>query len=225
MKKVQNNDAIENDHLAHYELLINSTKYLSNVCWNLTVDSDSMTRWYGAPAALKQNWPIDPETIISEIPYITTGFGTLSPKKTGSVVEYLWFSSTGYLVFVERDVPLFIELKDKMLCLSAKNTGYPYNQIIKKSSPRPPFKAHIIISENVKMAYLYYLNNFVKRPERTPDPSIYSTTIWSTWAKFKTNITQKKLMEFAKNITTSGLTKYGAIFVSFIRSIFFHTDI
>lgn len=71
----------------------------------------------------------------------------------------------------------------------------------------------MIVSNNVKQAYLYYLDNFVEKPaERSPNPSIYHTNIWSTWVKFKRNINQQNLLEFAKNISSYGFNKYGSIF-------------
>ena len=208
-KQQQNATADEEEELVHYELFMNSTKYYSNFCWNLTYEPG--VHWYGAPANLQQHWPIDPKLEIREQPYITSGFFKGS---TGSLVEYVWFSSSGYLVFVERNVPLFISLENGILCLSAKNNVHPYNaQPPKKSQPdRAPFKAHIIVSRNIKDAYLYYLDNFVERPQRSPNPDIYSSNIWSTWVKFKMNINQQNLIEFAKNISAYGFTKYGSIF-------------
>lgn len=75
LKKVQKNNLTttdEEEELVHYELVMNSTKYLSNFCWNLTYQKG--VHWYGAPANLKQTWPIDPKLEISERPYITSGF-------------------------------------------------------------------------------------------------------------------------------------------------------
>lgn len=209
-----NATAEEEEELVHYELFMNSTKHYSNFCWNLTYEHG--VHWYGAPANLKQHWPIDPKLHIPDQPYITSGF---FKNSTGSLVEYVWFSSSGYLVFVERDVPLFISLENGVLCLSAKNNRHPYNaQPAKKSqqADRAPFKAHIIVSRSIKDAYLYYLDNFVERPQQSPNPAIYSTNIWSTWVKFKMQINQQNLIEFAKNISALGFTKYGSIFeVSF----------
>ena len=206
---MNDNSTTEEDELVHYELLMNSTKHLSNFCWNLTFEKD--LHWYGAPANLRQRWPLDPKMVITEQPYITSGF---FQNSTGSLVEYLWFSSTGYLVFVERNVPLFIKLENEILCLSAKYNAFPYVQATKKSQQidRAPFKAHIIVSKDVKQAYLYYLDNFVKKPERSPNPKIYSSNIWSTWVKFKKDINQRNLIEFAKNISSNGFNKYGSIF-------------
>lgn len=150
---------------------MNSTRQLSNFCWNLTFEQnhyDKRHYWYGAPANLEQHWPIDSNLTIKEQPYITSGF---FKNSTGSLVEYVWFSSTGYLVFVERDVPLFISLENGILCLKAKYNEYPYDGIPEKNMAL--FKAHIIITKDVKQAYLYYLDNFVERPERSPNPSIY----------------------------------------------------
>ena len=95
----------------------------------------------------------------------------MDPDSLGSVTEYVWFSSTGFLLFVERDVPLFISLENGTLCLKAKYNQYPYDGIPEKNMV--PFKAHIIVTKNVKQAHLYYLDNFVERPERSPHPSIY----------------------------------------------------
>lgn len=218
MKKTVDGNATaeEEEELAHYELFMNSTKYYSNFCWNLTYGRSHGIHWYGAPANLQQHWPIDPKLEIRDQPYITSHF---FKNSTGSLVEYVWFSSSGYLVFVERNVPLYISLESGILCLSAKNNAHPYGnpygaQPSKKAQQfeRAPFKAHIIVSRNIKDAYLYYLDNFVERPQRSPNPAIYSSNIWSTWVKFKRDINQQNLLEYAKNISASGFTKYGSIF-------------
>jgi len=208
LKKVHHNLTNESeDELVHYELLMNSTKHLSNFCWNMSYERDH--HWYGALNL--HNWPLDSKITIKEQPYITSGF---FKNSTGSVVEYVWFSSTGYLVFVERNVPLSVKLENEILCLSSKHNVFPYVQANKKSQQvdRAPFKAHIIVSRDIKQAYTFYLENFVKKPERSPNPKIYSSNIWSTWVKFKRDINQQNLIEFAKNISSYGFNKYGSIF-------------
>lgn len=134
----------------------------------------------------------------------------MASDSLGSVIEYVWFNKVGNLVFVERDVPLFISLDSGVLCLKSRVDRHPYNR--SESQVRPIFKAHIITAKNVKQAFLYYLKNFVDKPERSPNPLAYKMPIWTTWVKFKTGINQNNLLEFAKNITKYGFTKYGSVF-------------
>lgn len=139
------NDAISlatSGSIVNYELRVQSdrTKGLDDLCWNMSNDdvdpkSDNATNyWYGAPALLEQHWPLQPNQSFERREYITSGF---HPQSVGTVVEYLWFSSAGYLIAVDPKSRLFIEQKDGHFCLSLAFDHNQLNRMAKQKESDP----------------------------------------------------------------------------------------
>lgn len=59
-------------------------------------------------------------------------------------------------------------------------------------------------TSNAKEAHQLLLQDFFEHPSAAPAPSMFEKPIWSTWAKYKMNITQAKTMEFASDIKQHG---------------------
>ncbi|XP_006820508.1 myogenesis-regulating glycosidase-like [Saccoglossus kowalevskii] len=154
--------------------------------------------WYGSAEMYYQLWPIEkwnePMTV-----YLS-GDMLANPTDYGSVLERYWLSSQGVGIFVEEDVPLFASLNyqnDSKLCYKAKyeESAYP------NRDKNPPFmKYSICTNTNIRTAHTYMSSRFFQKPSNIPDERMMRLPIWSTWARYKVNISQEVILDYAQEI-------------------------
>ncbi|XP_076472482.1 myogenesis-regulating glycosidase-like [Babylonia areolata] len=159
----------------------------------------SDAHWYGGFTSLNQPWPLEKAELPSSV-YVSSDSG-FHTHGVGGVLERLFFSSKGVGIFVSPDVPLFVSLNplgDRRLCLSARYDGGYYTS----PNHQPPTLNYTIChAPDARTIFTYMSEQFLPRPQDTPDPRLFTLPIWSTWAAFKKNITQQKVLDFAANIT------------------------
>ena len=163
------------------------------------------SHWFGGPEFYSQRWPVQ----LQEIPmqqFRSNDFLTDEPshKLTGPVAEPYWFNSRGAAVFVHDHVPLhigFTDDKDGRLCLRADADG--------AQTPTS-------LTEQVKLSYVICTGNdartvhehmaatYLEHPRDLPDERVLKSPIWSSWARYKTLVTQKDVMQYADDIEKYG---------------------
>lgn len=163
---------------------------LIKTCYLFENDTD----WFGGPQRKYQRWPIQ-HGWFEETAYVP------SASQNMAVAERYWLSSKGIYIFVSERDPLFVDqnsLENNKLCLIAKNEK-PYRrrnvvtlsyQIGVFSDPR---KAH----ENV-------IQKHFKKPIGYPDERMVEYPIWSTWARYKVNVSDEVVKKFANKILEHG---------------------
>ncbi|KAL0117299.1 hypothetical protein PUN28_010272 [Cardiocondyla obscurior] len=155
-------------------------------CFQLTDD----TEWFGGPEIRHQHWPVQ-HMYYEEEPYIPT-----HPENM-AITERYWLSSKGVYIYVNEESPLFLDqnnYQDKYLCLIAKNKK-PYQH-----RDKIELKYNIGVFENPKVAHLNAVNTFLGKPTGRPNERMIRYPIWSTWARYKANITEKVVEAFADEI-------------------------
>ncbi|KAL8597074.1 hypothetical protein ACOMHN_057563 [Nucella lapillus] len=159
----------------------------------------SGAHWYGGYMAFDQPWPLEKAQLTTSV-YVSADTGFHS-HRVGGVVERLFFSSRGVGIYVSPDVPLFVSLNplsDNRLCLSARYDGGYYTS---ESNQPPTLNYTICHASDTRAIFSYMSEQFLPRPQDIPDSRLFTHPIWSTWAVFKANVTQKKVLDFATNIT------------------------
>lgn len=130
-------------------------------------------------------------------PYVA---GDTWNQQYGDVLERLFVSSNGFGIFVYPDVPLYLsfnENDDKRICLAAKYDRYPYFT----NDRRPPFLHYEICQgSNILDIWKDMTKRHVQKPRDIPNESLIRNAIWSTWAIYKGDINQTKVLEFAQQI-------------------------
>nr|QHC34069.1 target of brain insulin-like 1 alpha glucosidase [Platynereis dumerilii] len=148
--------------------------------------------WYGGAQVRKQTWPIEDWTQKME-PYVA---GDSFAGQWGGVLERYWLCSSGVALYIDYDVPLSVGIAKKQLSMQAKWVD-PYNNVDSRSLK---LKYTILQGENIKVAHLMASEAFIQRPSDIPDELMFRYPIWSTWAKYKKDIDQKVVEEFASEI-------------------------
>lgn len=160
-------------------------------CFNL--DSNN-TNWYGGPQQRYQYWPIQ-KLKFNDYSYIS------KELENAAITERYWLSSLGAFIYVPDDVPLFItqtpatQYEDGNLCMEGK-MELPYDTY----SDNFKFSYEIGISTDAKQAHLEAIKHILKKPTDYPDERMVRHPIWSTWARYKRDINESIVLEFADEI-------------------------
>ncbi|CAG5101125.1 Similar to MYORG: Myogenesis-regulating glycosidase (Homo sapiens), partial [Cotesia congregata] len=148
------------------------------------------TQWIGGPQHRYQHWPVQ-HKYFEEEPYIPS-----HPTNMG-IAERYWLSSRGFSVRVFNYVPLFVDqnnIKDKYLCFIAENKA-PYSD---NSSLTLAYE--IAWQNNSRLAHESVVTRHFGRPSGYPDVRMIQHPIWSTWARYKVNVSEKVVTTFADEI-------------------------
>ncbi|XP_057323248.1 myogenesis-regulating glycosidase [Microplitis mediator] len=148
------------------------------------------TQWIGGPQYRYQHWPVQ-HMYFEEEPYIPT-----HPENMG-IAERYWLSSRGFSLRVMNWVPLFLDqnnIKDKYLCLIAENKA-PYSD-----NSTLAMSYEISWHNNSRLAHQSVVNRHLGKPSGYPDVRMIRHPIWSTWARYKVNVSEKVVNDFADEI-------------------------
>lgn len=152
-------------------------------------------QWFGGPQMRYQHWPIQ-HMYYEEEPYVPTHPTNMA------VTERYWLSSEGAYIFVQETDPLFLDqnnFKDKHLCLIAKNKN-PYTT---RQKVTLNYEVGTMIA-NPRKAHELVIKNHFGKPTGIPDERMMRHPIWSTWARYKVNVNDKIVREFAREIVSNG---------------------
>jgi myogenesis-regulating glycosidase len=117
-------------------------------------------------------------------------------------MEPYWLNSNGFAIHADKDIPLLASLNasaDGQLCLAAR-----YQSPYKKSDQKLHLRYSICSAANVKSVHLLAASKFWKKPSSTADERMFTNPIWSTWARYKTQIDQNLTLQFASEIRRYG---------------------
>jgi hypothetical protein len=164
--------------------------------------------WYGqAESKLQQFWPINPYTTLNDsyIPYVTGLF-----EDGASIIERYWLSSAGLALIVDPNVPLFLKKNQTHLCFMSDELREPYTYTPQVRSSDSKLKYDLCKVRNrndesskrnfLNNLHLHVIQNYFALPSAKPDDLMFKYPIWSTWAKYKKNITNDTIIEFAQEI-------------------------
>ncbi|XP_077993185.1 myogenesis-regulating glycosidase-like [Glandiceps talaboti] len=162
----------------------------------------SGAHWYGSAEMYYQLWPIEqwnePMTL-----YLS---GDMYARSTdyGSVLERYWLSSQGVGIFVDGDVPLFASLNDNndnQVCYLATYEDSPYPNPEKRN---PFMRYSVCTGSNVRTIHEFMVSQFFEKPTGIPDERMMRQPIWSTWARYKIDINQSVVIDYAHEINDNG---------------------
>jgi myogenesis-regulating glycosidase len=161
----------------------------------IDLESRANVNWYGGNQQRWQYYPIQKLTHKHNA-YVT------KEEFNQAIAERYWLNSHGIFFHVDSDAPLFIDQNNEhpgFMCLQVKRT-LPYD--IHHS--RFDFTYHIGIGLNARDAHMRAVGGFLGKPTGHPDEAMVREPIWSTWAKYKVNVSDAVVREFAKEILDNG---------------------
>ena len=159
--------------------------------------------WYGGGHLFDDRWTIEKRPVeMTQYVSADTGYNNFEFQDSyGSVLERYWVSSSGIAIYVEDKVPLHVGIDRSNLCLKA---SYDNSYFKRSFGTNPMLKYKICIGRNVRQIHEYMANQHWKKPVGVPDETMMRHPIWSTWAKYKMNINETKVLEFAYEINNYG---------------------
>ncbi|CAH0558146.1 unnamed protein product, partial [Brassicogethes aeneus] len=152
------------------------------------------THWFGGPERKEQVWPLE-EMVIQNKPW------TLSYLDNFAVIEPYWLNSKGVFIHIEEGTPLWIDQNNHVenhVCFIANVSG-PY-----VGRDRTSLNLNIGFFATPKEAHLYAVNYILGKPKGHPNEKMIREPIWTTWAKYKKNISDDIVLSFADDIVAHG---------------------
>ncbi|XP_002737617.1 myogenesis-regulating glycosidase-like [Saccoglossus kowalevskii] len=162
--------------------------------------------WYGGSGFFDQRWPI--EAKIPMQPYLSSdvGLDDKSTSKFGSILERYWVNSQGVGVHLDYQIPLHVSINndnDDMLCLKSDGSVPPYQNSADKDES---LRYRVCISDNVKKVHQFMAGQYFDKPYDIPDERMFRSPVWSTWARYKMNINQTIVVNYAREIRKHGFS-------------------
>lgn len=148
------------------------------------------TQWFGGPQLRYQHWPVQ-HMYYEEEPYLPTHPVNMA------LSERYWLSGRGVYIYVNETSPLFHDQnnhRDGYLCLVAKNKA-PYQQ---RDSIQLNYEVGVFADP--KLAHQYAVETHLGKPKGHPNERMIRHPIWSTWARYKANVTEQVVESYADEI-------------------------
>ncbi|KAJ8676163.1 hypothetical protein QAD02_011949 [Eretmocerus hayati] len=152
--------------------------------------------WFGGPEIRQQHLPIQ-QMYFDDEPY-----GSTHPHNM-AIAERYWLTSEGIYIFVDDEVPLFLDQnnrRERHLCFVARNHApYRYRSKI-------VLAYNIGVFDNPRKSHENVIARYLGKPKGIPDERMIAKPIWSTWARYKSHVNEKVVLEFANEILMNGFS-------------------
>lgn len=150
--------------------------------------------WYGGPQQKRQYWPIE-KSVYSSYSYVT------KEADNCGIAERYWLNSDGVFFYVDDKAPLFIDqnVNGNHLCFVGKKQ-LPYDTYGDSFT----FGYYIGIGRDARQVHMEAVNRFLGKPRGHPDERMVKHPVWSTWARYKRDINEVVVQEFADEVTRYG---------------------
>lgn len=150
--------------------------------------------WYGGPQQKKQYWPIEKCTF-SQYSYVT------KEADNCAIAERYWLNSEGIFFYINDAAPLFIDqnVNGNKLCFIGQKK-LPYYTYDTSFS----FDYYIGIGRDPRQVHMEAVKRFLGKPRGHPDERMVKYPVWSTWARYKADINEETVQEFADDVVKYG---------------------
>lgn len=183
-----------------------------------TFDLSASGHWFGGQELINQLWPLE-RIMLNAAPFASSDN---APDGLSGVQAPLWLASSGAALLADHGQALRIGFNRSSAYDSTEGSvALPYRGTMAESEDWIPFHRrpppddgtgdgclrlggwgltyHLIVGENMVEARRRCLPHF-GRPRTVPPKTLWHTPIWTTWARFKTDISQPRVLEFAGEI-------------------------
>ena len=133
---------------------------------------------------------------------------TTGANNFGSIIENIFLTSDGFAILMYDLDAWFLRRDpnhgDPLLCMALDQQHFPYHY--NKTNDYFKMILRFIASSNVKKAYdtITHKTDWIQKPKKIPDTQMFTNPIWSTWAEYKKDINQSKVLDFAREIKKHG---------------------
>lgn len=164
------------------------------------------THWYGGGEMYTQFWPIETSSINSTA-FVSHDIQNYPSRRVfGSVLEPLFFSSSGVVVTIDDSAPVFVSLSSPRdnygsgahLCLQGRKDEDIYPQF--HSLTNVKFSYSVCLADGPANAYRFLVNRgTIPKPSQVPNTNMMRKPIWSTGGGVPA-LNQANVMAFAQEI-------------------------
>lgn len=165
--------------------------------------------WYGQGELIYQPWPLN-DMSQWEGPLMTWDNG---PTGLGDILSPMWLTSTGVALYVEKaseslhvgfnapptSQPSPVWNLDAVPTLRPLRDTPGATGMLTLTDTHTPLTYSILVGLDMPSAYRRYVQR-VGKPDRIPPEGLIRAPIWTTWARYKTNIDEHTVLSFATEI-------------------------
>ncbi|CAK8688185.1 myogenesis-regulating glycosidase-like [Clavelina lepadiformis] len=158
--------------------------------------------WFGGAEMYYQHWPVNSwDKFMS---FYLSGDMFEDAQQFGSVLERYWLSSSGVALYVPPDVPLHLSIENQRICFKGAY-GDPY-KIRNEALLTHWLKYTACFGDSPQVTHDFMFKKYFKRPNALPDLRMMKSPIWSSWARYKVNINQSTILQYANEILEYNFT-------------------
>ncbi|XP_054842894.1 myogenesis-regulating glycosidase-like [Eublepharis macularius] len=156
--------------------------------------------WYGGCEMSVQHWPIMLPGYQEPMPFVTSDVYSFR-NSFGGVLERYWVSSKAAAIKINDSVPFHLgfNASERSLFFQARYKDSPYKPPLGQQ-PFPELSYRICVGSDITSVHKHMVQKYFKKPLKIPSENIFRFPIWSTWALYKKEINQEKLLDFAQTI-------------------------
>ncbi|XP_074022831.1 myogenesis-regulating glycosidase-like [Numenius arquata] len=156
--------------------------------------------WYGGSEMSTQHWPIRLAGYQEPVPYVTSDVYSFRDS-FGGILERYWLSSKAAAIKINDSVPFHLGFNatERALFFQARYKDSPYKPP-PGQQPFPELSYRVCVGSDVTSIHKYMVRRYFNKPSKIPTENAFRYPIWSTWALYKKDIDQDKVLHFARNI-------------------------
>nr|XP_009685418.1 PREDICTED: uncharacterized family 31 glucosidase KIAA1161-like [Struthio camelus australis] len=156
--------------------------------------------WYGGSEMSTQHWPIRLAGYQEPVPYVTSDVYSFRDS-FGGILERYWLSSKAAAIKINDSVPFHLGFNatERTLFFQARYKDSPYKPP-PGQQPFPELSYRVCVGSDVTSIHKYMVRRYFNKPSKIPSENAFRYPIWSTWALYKNDIDQDKLLRFAEKI-------------------------
>ncbi|XP_029437148.1 myogenesis-regulating glycosidase [Rhinatrema bivittatum] len=156
--------------------------------------------WYGGAEMAIQHWPIKLSGYQEPKPFVTSDVYSFRDS-FGGIMERYWLSSNAAAIKINDSVPFHLgwNSTEKSLFFEARYKDSSYKPPLGQP-PFPELSYRVCVGSDVTSIHKYMVRRYFNKPSKIPSESAFRYPIWSTWALYKTDIDQEKLLRFTEKI-------------------------
>ncbi|XP_002125217.2 myogenesis-regulating glycosidase-like [Ciona intestinalis] len=177
-------------------------------CLAMNTTNEDHVFWYGGAEMITQKWPLNEINMKRGAAFLSSDL----PKRYGNVLERYFLSSNGVAVYINQDAPLYVSIDlNQGICLEA---SYDKSSLVGPTflyddGHSTKLSYTVCIGKDPKTVHQFMtrLNGgFIARPTQLPDLKMMQDPIWSTWARYKSDINQSVVETFVNEILEHNFT-------------------